>query len=130
MGQQQLLLIVLGIIIIGLSIFAGISVAATYSENANRDAVTADLINMSSLAKAHYFRPKSIGGGGYSYDNFLIPAELDTTANGTYEHTHQGHNTDHIHFTGYGNVIGEDGESPLTIEVRISLNEVKFETIN
>jgi hypothetical protein len=130
MGQQQLLLIALGIIVIGMTILVGMTIAGTYSEEADRDGITSDLIHLTSLAKSHYFRPKTLGGGGYSFANFVIPDELDTTGHGTFEHTHEGHKTDHIHFTGYGNSVGNDGENPITIEVRISITEVKFTTIN
>jgi hypothetical protein len=130
MGQQQLLLIVLGIIVVGTTVIVGMSIAGTYSEEANRDGVTSDLIHLSSLAKSHYHRPTTLGGGGCTFANFVIPDELDTTGHGTFEHTQQGHKTDHIHFTGYGTAIGNDGENPVTIEVRISINEVKFKTIN
>jgi hypothetical protein len=126
MGQQQLLLIVLGIIVVGLTIFVGMSLAATYSEDANREAVGSDLITLTSLARAHYFRPQALGGGGYSFANFIIPAEFDTNANGTYEIFNEGHKSDHIHIRGTGTAVGEDGVNPIMVEVRYSLTESRF----
>ncbi len=126
MGQQQLLLIVLGVIVVGLTILVGMSLAATYSEDANREAVGSDLITLTSLARAHYFRPTALGGGGYSFANFKIPNDLDTNGNGIYEIFNSGHGTDHIHIRGIGTALGQDGIDPVTIEVRYSLTESRF----
>ncbi|MDZ7766193.1 MAG: hypothetical protein U5K00_17525 [Melioribacteraceae bacterium] len=48
MGQQQLLLIVLGVIIVGIAVVVGINVFTASSAAANRDAVISDLTNLSS----------------------------------------------------------------------------------
>ena len=49
MGQQQLLLIVLGIIIVGLSVIVGINVFTANAVNAKRDNVTNDLLHQIML---------------------------------------------------------------------------------
>ena len=70
MGQQQLLLIVLGVIVVGLTLAVGMSLAASSSVQANRDAVISDLITLSSLARTHFLRPSFLGGGGNSFEDF------------------------------------------------------------
>ena len=130
MGQQQLLLIALGVIVVGLTILVGMSVAATYSADANREAVGSDLLHITSLARAHYFRPTALGGGGYTFTNFIIPEGLDSNGHGVFEQTKTGHHSDHIHFLGTGTEIGEDGKEPIMIEVRYSLTEMRFTQIN
>ena len=129
MGQQQLLLIMVGIIVVGLCIFVGVNLAATYSEDSNRDAVLSDLVRLSSLAKAHFNRPESMGGGGNSFANFTIPEQLDTTGNGTYEIItgRRRHSTDNqIRFLGTGTSTGKNGVDPVSIEFRYSVSETKI----
>ena len=51
MGQQQLLLIVLGVIIVGIAVVVGISVFTASSSSSNQDAVISDLQNISANAQ-------------------------------------------------------------------------------
>ena len=54
MGQQQLLLIVLGVIIVGIAVVVGINVFTASSANANRDAVIADFQLSEYMSKITY----------------------------------------------------------------------------
>lgn len=87
MGQQQLLLIVLGVIIVGIAVVVGINVFTASSSQANQDAVIADLTNLASLAQQHYRKPTALAGGGNTFTGWIIPGSLDTTGNGTYTAT-------------------------------------------
>jgi len=84
MGQQQLLLIVLGVIIVGIAVVVGINLFSSQAENSSQDAVVADCTNLGALAQQYYKKPVAMGGGGNSFVGFAVPANLDTTANGTY----------------------------------------------
>ena len=85
MGQQQLLLIVLGVIIVGIAVVVGINVFTAQSEESTKDAIVSDCTNLGAMAQQYYRKPVAMGGGGNSFTNFAIPASLLTTANGTYE---------------------------------------------
>jgi len=130
MGQQQLLLIALGTIVVGIAVVVGINQFSTSADQANKDAVISDLIHLSSIARAHYRRPVAFGGGGNSFTNFRFPTAIDTTENGTIKHIQQGHNPDHIHFEATGTATGEDGINPIRIEARITIDEIKFNKRN
>ena len=67
MGQQQLLLIILGVIIVGLAIAVGITMFRDNAVSSNRDAMANDLIHIAAKAKHYYRRPSSMGGGGHSF---------------------------------------------------------------
>ncbi|MFH1861626.1 MAG: hypothetical protein ABH878_02335 [bacterium] len=67
MGQQQLLLIVLSVIIVGIAVVVGINMFNDQAASSNLDAVTSDLINLASRAQQHYRRPTAMGGGGGSF---------------------------------------------------------------
>jgi len=84
MGQQQLLLVLLGILIIGIAIAASFGLFASEEVEQNKQAMIHDLLNISMYAKRYYVRPVSMGGGSRSFVGFTIPQKLQTTANGTY----------------------------------------------
>jgi len=67
MGQQQLLLIVLGAIIVGLAVVVGINMFGSSAEQANIDAVRSDVLTFASSAQAFYKKPEMLGGGGNSF---------------------------------------------------------------
>jgi hypothetical protein len=91
MGQQQLLLIVLGVIIVGIAVVVGINLFNANAEASAKDSVVSDATNLGAMAQQHYKKPGSMGGGGNTFDGsatgtfaWSIPLALDTTANGTY----------------------------------------------
>ena len=87
MGQQQLLLIILGVIVVGIAVAVGITMFSDSSINANRDALASDLVNMASRAQQFYRRPVSLGGGGNDFTKLTSIAQLTnhpTNENGTY----------------------------------------------
>ena len=84
MGQQQLLLIILGVIIVGIAIAVGLSLFSAQSVQSNRDAMINDLNNLSAQAYQFRIRPSSMGGGQGDYTTFAIPAKMKTNENGTY----------------------------------------------
>ena len=87
MGQQQLLLIILGVIIVGIAIAVGISMFSSSSVQSNKDAIINDLNNLAANAYQFRIRPTTMGGGGGSYtggNGFVIPTKLASDDNGTY----------------------------------------------
>ena len=87
MGQQQLLLIVLGVIVVGIAVVVGINLFTANAVSSNRDGVVTDLNNLGTMAQQHYRKPTSMGGGGYTFTGWTVPNELDTTPNGSYAAT-------------------------------------------
>jgi hypothetical protein len=94
MGQQQLLLIVLGVIIVGIAVVVGINLFNANAEEATKDGIVSDCTNLGAMAQQHYKKPGSMGGGGNTFDGtgvngvaWAIPTNLATTANGTYTAT-------------------------------------------
>ncbi len=91
MGQQQLLLIVLGLIIIGVAIVVGINLFKGNAVEVKRNNIIDDCLNLATLAQQHYKIPGAIGGGNNSYDGssggtaWQIPSQLVTNANGHFQ---------------------------------------------
>ncbi len=67
MGQQQLLLIVLGTIIVGVAVVVGINMFTTGAVNAERDALLQDVNNVASTAAAYWRKPAALGGGARTF---------------------------------------------------------------
>ena len=84
MGQQQLLLIILGVIIVGIAIAVGISQFGAHSTQANKDGVTSSLVNISANAYQFKIRPTTMGGGGGNYSGYTIPSKMKADDNGSY----------------------------------------------
>ena len=134
MGQQQLLLIILGVIVVGIAVAVGITMFTDNATSANRDAVINDLVNLSARAQQFYRRPTSLGGGGGSFaglsaDLTGLQKLVTTTAspyvngNGSYRVSVAGTDSS-VTIEGTGIEIGNDnsGKVRVTMEVRASRN--------
>lgn len=135
MGQQQLLLIVLGVIIVGIAVVVGINVFTASSANANRDAVISDLTTLAAMAQQHYRKPVAMGGGGNAFDqtngataSWNIPAALDTTANGVYTRTAVSQSS--VTIQGVGNEVGNNGTGSVQVTMIVGRNAITSTTIN
>jgi len=84
MGQQQLLLIVLGVIIVGIAIVVGINLFNANAEESTKDGVVSDCTNLGAMAQQYYKKPTSMGGGGNAFTGWVIPPSLAATSYGTY----------------------------------------------
>ncbi len=127
MGQQQLLLIVLGVIIVGIAVVVGINVFTASSSQANRDAVISDLTNLASLAQQYYRKPTALGGGGNTFTSWAIPASLDTTGNGVYSATVAAQT---VTIVGTGNENGNNGTSSVQATMVIGPDRITSTPIN
>ncbi len=87
MGQQQLLLIILGVIIVGIAIAVGLSLFSAQSIQANKDAIINDLNNIAAHAYQFKIRPTSMGGGSGAYTGYTIPTKMATNENATFAAT-------------------------------------------
>ena len=127
MGQQQLLLIVLGVIIVGIAVVVGINVFTASASQANRDGVIADLTNLASLGQQWYRKPTALGGGGNTFTGWTVPGALDTTGNGTYEATVAAQT---VTLVGTGTEKGNNGTSAVKVTMVVGPNSITSTTIN
>ena len=78
MGQQQMLLIIVGVIIISIAIAVGIELFGATSISSNKDAIINDMNNIAADAYQYRVRLKTMGGGGGSYAGYKIPTKLQS----------------------------------------------------
>jgi hypothetical protein len=120
MGQQQLLLIMLGLIIIGVAVLVGIGMFQDNAVDHNRALVIADLKTLGAKAQHYYSRPTTLGGGSKSFVGLtadvrglgmLAGAKYTDNANGTYSIKTDGTVTEVV-LHGVGKVVMSDGTYP------------------
>lgn len=84
MGQQQLLLIILAIIIVGIAIAVSIGLFRASAIDGKRDLLVSECSNIATIAISYFKKPTEMGGGGKTFTGWHIPSQLVTTMNGTY----------------------------------------------
>jgi len=84
MGQQQLLLILLGVILVGAAIVLALSLMSAQSIQANKDAMINDLNHVAAHAYQYRISSSSLAGGAGKYTGYHIPTWLASNANGSY----------------------------------------------
>ncbi|MDZ7757446.1 hypothetical protein [Rhodohalobacter sp.] len=72
MGQQQLLLVILVTIIVGLATVVAINTFQSAAEDANMDAIRQDILQAQSNANAYALKPDVLGGGNGGYQGITL----------------------------------------------------------
>ena len=72
MGQQQLLLVILVTIIVGIATVVAINTFGSAADQANVDAVIQDIAAIGASAQGYYMRPDMLGGGGRTFDGITF----------------------------------------------------------
>lgn len=118
MGQQQLLLYILGAIMVGITIVVAITIFGSASVGSNKDSIVNDLNNLAADALRYRSLPGTLGGGGRSYVGYVVPRKLETNENASYAPTTPVSTADVISFVatssvGYGTItaiLDRDGK--------------------
>ena len=76
MGQQQLLLLVLGIVIVGLAVVAGIQAFSENQRKAQLDAHSARVLEVAAATATYYHKPAMFGGNERD-DDMGAPLSLE-----------------------------------------------------
>ncbi len=127
MGQQQLLLIILGVIVVGIAVAVGITMFKDNAVSSNRDAVTNDLVNLAARAQQYYRRPTALGGGQGTFTGLGTDITKLTSmkaggvsganANGVY--TISSNSDSYITLQGLGTETGNDGTTPVKVTMDV-----------
>ena len=87
MGQQQLLLILLGVILVGAAIVLALNLMGAQSIQSNKDAMINDLNHLAAHAYQYRISATSMAGGAGKYTGYHIPTTLSSNENGSYQCT-------------------------------------------
>ena len=86
MGQQQLLLVILVTIIVGIATVVAINTFSAAADSANVDAARQDALSIAAAAQQYYMKPGALGGGGQTFTGIDfsnisgVPVERETDA--------------------------------------------------
>ncbi len=125
MGQQQLLLVILVTIIVGIATVVAINTFSSAMSSSNKDAVRTDLATIATNAHAYYAKPKMLGGGGHSFDGFTFhtiafPA-TEVTEDGL--HARNANGIYHI-YSATASALGIYGEPIVEISESVDINSL------
>jgi hypothetical protein len=91
MGQQQLLLIVLGVIVVGIAVVAGINLFNASHDESIKDELVSQCMSIGANAQQFFIKPTSMGGGNNTFNTggtgnngYVISTSMNSTTNGTY----------------------------------------------
>ncbi len=129
MSNQQILLIILAILIIGATLAVAITFFNDQSAASNRDGLTSDLLNYSVRAHQYYVRPKTWGGGEKSFEGLTMEyiTNRPTNAHGSYSILSVAE--DQVVMRGVGISQGTDG-NPVTVTMTIFPDSVGLSISN
>jgi hypothetical protein len=126
MGQQQLLIIVLGILIVGMAIYSAFNLMDSYGQSHQRDLIIQRMNMLVGEAKKYATKPASLGGGDGSFQGFTPPAKL---ANTPEMRIYSTSGDSWVLFQGYGTTNGEDGRSPVEVVAQFDKNTDNWSTL-
>ena len=126
MGQQQLLIIVLGVLIVGMAIYGAFNFMSAYSQSHQRDLIIQRLNVLAGEAKKYATKTASLGGGEGSFLGFVPPAKLTNTDE---MHIYSTAGDSWVLFQGFGSTTGEDGRSPVEVVGQYDKNTDSWTTL-
>ncbi len=126
MGMQQLLLITVGIIVVVLTIYAGIGMVSNYYQTANRDQLISTLQNLGVMAQQYFKKPSAQGGGG-SYTRWTLPKQFSKMDSGTIRATVS---SGRINFVATGTEKGINNRTTVRITCRVDQSGIRMTVTN
>jgi hypothetical protein len=84
LGQQQLLMVVLAIIIVGIAIAISVQLFRSNAIESKRDLLIEETTSLATMAIQYYKKPQAMGGGGRSFMGWEIPSQMVQTFNGNF----------------------------------------------
>ena len=126
MGQQQLLLIVLVMIIVGIAVVFSITLFRQKAIDSKRDLLINECGNLAMDAMKYYKKPSNLGGGGNTFVGWSIPDIIITTATGNYSATIF---RDSVLIIGMGNEV-TNGTDSVKVQISVYQNNYTTQIIN
>jgi hypothetical protein len=129
MGQTQLLLVILGVLLVGVAIFVGVSMFEANTVENTRNAIISDLNAFASRAHAYYWKSTSQGGGNKSFTGVTLHVIFPMGENQNASYYLESATADQAVIIGVGKVVASNGDS---VRVRIRITEPRnwIEIIN
>jgi hypothetical protein len=134
MGSQQLMLIVIGMVIAGISVAIGVWMFIDQSTATNRDEISNDLIQLAAQAQKYYRRPATLGGGSNSFGGLTLNrlTSKPANANGAYALSPDPAppSSASVTITGTGKETGTDKTNPVHLTLTVWPDSILMVTDN
>ena len=127
MGTQQIFLIAVAVLIIGLMVYTGIFFIGAYLESSNREQIISNLYDVGLMAQSYYKKNVVSGGGGKTYTGWTIPNQLKNNQNGTFDAVVQSARID---LSCDGKYIGRNGTTLVRVTARVDSLGVRIIVVN
>jgi hypothetical protein len=128
MSQTQIFLVVLGLVLIGLAIYVGLSMFQATAVEHTRDAIINDLGTFAGSARSFYWKSSQQGGGNKSFDGVTIRMLYPMTENPNARYYVESANDDECVIVGVGKVVS--GNDSIRVRVRVTERRNIFEILN
>jgi hypothetical protein len=129
MGQTQLFLVVLGMMLIGIAIYVGVSLFSASTVEDSRNAIIVDLQTFASWANAYYWKPTTLGGGGKSFAGISISHVFPMNENVNASYHIESAQDDQCIISGVGKVVTTNGDS-IRVRIRVTTQRNIVEILN
>jgi hypothetical protein len=134
MGSQQLMLIVIGMVIAGISVAIGVWMFIDQSTATNRDEISNDLIQLAAQAQKYYRRPATLGGGSNTFGGLTLArlTSKPVNANGVYALSPDPAppSAASVTITGEGKETGTDRTTPVHLTLTVWPDSILVVTDN
>ena len=128
MGQTQLLLVILGLLLIGVAIFVGVEMFTQRSVDDVRNAVMTDLNNYAARALAYYAKPATQGGGAKTFTGVSMSMIFPSAENVNGRYYIESAQGDNCNIVGVGKAIS--GLDSIRIRIRVTPERNTIQIIN
>jgi hypothetical protein len=129
MGQMQLLLVILGVLLVGVAIYVGVSMFEANTVENTRNAIIADLNAFASRAHAYFWKPATQGGGNKSFVGVTMGMILPMGENANARYYVESAAADNCVIVGVGKIVASNGDS-VRVKVRITEPRNWIEILN
>jgi Tfp pilus assembly protein PilE len=129
MGQQQLLLIVLGMIVVGIAVGIGINLFSAAETEANREQLVAALTSLGTMAQEYYSKPIMFGGGNRNFKKWKIPKAYKKFEGGKFKIKFNKKDQE-VTITATGTAKGRNNKEKVQIEAQVKPRFMKIKILN
>ncbi len=127
MGQQQILLIMLSVIVVGVAVAVGIVLFRSNAIEQKRNEIINELTLLASEAQLYYRKPTAMGGGNKSFVGWRIPEAYSETEVGYF--VEASIQPEQVIITGTGNEIVTDTDS-IQVQMIVSRDSIQAVVIH
>jgi len=130
MGQQQLLLIVLGFIVVTTAVMLGINMFNAAEGEANREELVSALTQLGSMAQEYYHKPVEFAGGNRKFQKWKIPKAYKKFGGGKFKVKFNAGGGQEVTIIATGTAKGRNNKDKVKVEANVKPRSMNIKTVN